>query len=171
VYKLGSADLDPDIAAARFSLSLASGFTGYELTRGEYAAGTIRASLLEPGPFQDLAGTGWALAYLVSRRFREVMTSRGLTGWTTLDLDMSAVSEASEASYKLLVITGRAGSVHKTADGLGIAFDPQTWDRSDLFMLDGHGAILLTARAAEALYSAHLSNLVIGKFQSLERLP
>jgi len=170
IYKLGLADVDPEVPAANVFLDLPLEVSDLTLARGEYTGPRPRATLFEPGPFRDLVRTASTAPFLVSGHFRDALVSNKLSGWATLDVDMSDLHKAEDGDYKILVISGRCGSISKTPDGLGIMFDPRAWDGSDLFMLDGYGGILLTSRAAHALEAAHLGNLVIEEMIALERM-
>lgn len=116
---------------------------------------------------------------VVSARVIDVLTDAGLGGWSTYPVKVTDGMGREAAGYAGLAIAGRCGVLDLTRSAIvlrqmpggwfpdfsGHYFDPQSWDRSDLFMehpqADGRASVrvLCSDRARRVLNRAKVSNL------------
>ena len=123
---------------------------------------------------------------LISDKFRNVLFSRGFSGWHTYPVEVYGSNGKLLPGYHGLSITGRCGKVDESKspivdDGyyptgtprrkkLGIFFAPESWDGSDIFLADNWNFVFCSERAAEALRSSGLTNVRLTR-ASEYRLP
>lgn len=135
------------------------------LLRGEVAPPPMRAWRITSGRPADIVGTTQAVLTLVSQRFRDTLTSLGMTGWTSLAV---ALDGSLPDDLTLLVVTGRCGPVYSARRNpvpgvppLGDFIDPRNWDGSDLFVGDGLAEVFVAPDRVPDLRRARLRNLRI----------
>jgi hypothetical protein len=111
---------------------------------------------------------------LVSNALVAAFTAAGLTGWT-LDRPELGPTVADLEEYSLLVVTGASSPpvyagrpIAGTAAPFYRGFDVEAWDGSDVFTPAGTDYCCLSARAAEALGSAGLTNVRVSSAASVE---
>jgi hypothetical protein len=126
--------------------------------------GPLRGRALEPGKAYDLVPSYNAALWLVSDRFKEALEGSPLTGWKLRPVEVEG--DGVPPRLWLLMATGRSGPVYRGGSderpGLprfGRFLDPAEWDGSDFFVPPGSGGLLASARAAEQLEEAGLSNV------------
>lgn len=114
--------------------------------------------------------------HLLSPAALAVIGANELTGTATypVEIDPSHIT-GSVVGYEGLSVVGRCGPIQRdrarpgtrlTALGrtvpatLGVYFDPASWDGSDFFMAsDSYAFVLVTAKAADSLERAKLTNI------------
>src|SRR5439155_1741653 len=115
-----------------------------------------------------------------------VLDGEGATGWRGLPVEILGKKDEPIQGYALLVVTGRAGPVDdsrsaravippppggKAVSGwIGLYFDEDSWDGSDIFCLDKTGYVVLTERIKTAFERAKLSNFQFTPLTEVKRL-
>lgn len=164
-----------------------------DMTR-EQAFGLTRAEMMLPEPVparwfmgskkpSDLIGTTMATPLLVSDRVVTLLRDAGFTGWRTYPVDLVGHNSAPIPGYHGLAIHGRCGpiddsksvQVSKQFPGgvfpvwMGLYFDPDTWDGSDLFMSeDGSGWKFVVEDVKRAFQKAKIRNVRFERLDEVE---
>ena len=98
---------------------------------------------------------------LVTNRFVIALRDGAITGWMTYPVSIQGVRVKQE--YSGLAITGRCGPIQRhnsigSADStgpykfsIGLKWDPDTWDGSDLFVPTGTTFLVATARTIDVM--------------------
>ena len=124
----------------------------------------------------DLMGESTATLRLVSSRFVEALAAARASGWRRTPVELIDAGKGRIDGYSALRITGRAGPIQRnrtrierreppvaggspTFAEVGLIFDADSWDGSDLFMPEGTSIICLTKRVRDALVARKLSNV------------
>lgn len=130
---------------------------------------------------KDLLGTGFASLILLCDRVIEILRAGGYSGWTTYPIELYEKKGERMEGYHGFGVTGRCGPVlwekgkkirkpppvpkGQGYDAwLGLYFDPDTWDGSDVFMPKDSTAIIVIEPIMQALTRAKVKNF---KFQPL----
>jgi hypothetical protein len=118
----------------------------------------------------DLIGTTMPGRYLISDRVVEVLKAGGFKGWLVYPVRI-VVDESNQEipGYHGLSITGRCGppddsQSSKVREGhfiklRGLYLDDETWDGSDIFLVEGTLYICLTAAVYDAIVSLNPKTL------------
>ena len=135
----------------------------------------------------DVVGTTFAAVKLFSKRFFDALSANGVTGWRTFEAQIEGAGEQVRDSYTGLVVTGRCGRLQphrsSTVIGLpaapggkpkqlyvGLFFDPDSWDGSDMFLPSGTALTFVTQRVKYVLEAAAVSNLSLTSAATHQRL-
>lgn len=161
-----------------------------EIETSEQNVNITRAEMMPPNPVQarwalgskkpsDIIWTTFAVSLLVSERVITILRNSGFTGWSTYPVELFGQDGALIPGYYGFSIYGRCGSIDESKAvqiprifpggvfpvWLGLYFDPDTWDGSDLFMPgDNWGSIFVTEEVMWTLKKAKIKPL---KFTSL----
>ena len=164
----------------------ARGVDAYALTRGELRP---RRALVfdhaEGTKLFDLIGTTLAVIRIVSDRF--VAALEGFSGWRTFPVELHDAKGDVVDGYHGLSATGRSGTIDDAlspvevlppaAPGgsalphlVGLRFDPDTWDGSDVFAPAGMGFVFVTADVRDALVAAKVTNVDLERITEITML-
>ena len=132
----------------------------------------------------DLIGTTMATPLLVSDRVVTLLRDEGFTGWRTYAVDLVGHDGAPIPGYHGLAIHGRCGPIDDSKSvqvpqqfpggvfpvWIGMYFDPDTWDGSDLFMSeDGKGSKFVIENVKRAFHKAKIRNVQFEPLEEVER--
>lgn len=148
-----------------------------KLLRGEIRPGAPIAFRPTSGTRpQDLMGETHAMLKLVSERLIDTLLDERATGWSTFPVRLYGTEGNELLGYAGLAVTGRAGPIDRsksriellpppvpqgkpTYAELGMYFDPETWDGSDIFIPEGTSAVCVVERVKQALERRKLMNI------------
>jgi hypothetical protein len=151
----------------RFDLSLESVFP------------IVTGSIVPPEPVavhRAMGGDLWEVIWAdqmgplaVSHRVVELLRAHGFSGWSTYPVLVFDPERGVVPGYYGLAVTGRCGPIdygRSQLDGIdtvlpdyvGLYFDPDSWDGSDLFFAD-RGRPFCTAEVKTALDRADVRNI------------
>lgn len=116
----------------------------------------------------DIISTELAVIWLVSDKIVELFQREGITGWKTYPVELTGKGGVPVTGYHGLAVTGRCGpidprrSVLKTLPPLvpggeerrvrlGLYFDMDTWDGSDIFVATNNNRVIVVERVKELL--------------------
>lgn len=116
----------------------------------------------------DIISTELAVIWLVSDRIVELFQREGITGWKTYPVEVTGKGGVPVTGYHGFAVTGRCGpidprrSVLKTLPPLvpggeerrvrlGLYFDMDTWDGSDIFVATNNNRVIVVERVKELL--------------------
>jgi len=166
----------------------------FECIQDEFALLRGKERHAKPIPFErhtggvarDLVATSLAVPYLVSPAFVSVLREAKITGWDTYPVDARGKDGVALDGYVGLIVTGagpavdnsRSVKLERPAESggrlvtawVGLCFDVDRWDGSDMFVPEDSGYILTTEYAMECLTAAGLTNLRFRKTTEVERL-
>ena len=125
----------------------------------------------------DVITTEYVPLRLISSRMVHLLQREGITGWSTFPVAVTGKKGESVPEYHGLVVTGRCGPIQnelskpvllepRYAGGpprqarMGLYFDAQTWDGSDLFTAEGVGYIFAVERVKHVIERAKVTNVV-----------
>ncbi|MCK6472500.1 MAG: hypothetical protein L6R28_12215 [Planctomycetes bacterium] len=92
------------------------------------------------------------LVFCVSKRFVNIMTKNGVSGWTTYPVAMRTENGKVKKDIVGLRVVGRAGPLTAKARKEDYTdFDLKTWDGSDFFCLEDTAQVLITRKVADIL--------------------
>ena len=135
------------------------------LVRGRIRAGSSPRACVQARSVWRPIGTTWAWPLVMSARFRDVLTSLGMTGWNSVPVDLDP--PLAEQLW-LLTVTGRCGPAYRNSGlryrgmpALGTFLDPGQWDGSDVFMPDDLQAVLLAPSRVSELKRVRFRNVSI----------
>jgi hypothetical protein len=132
----------------------------------------------------DIIWTTFATSLLVSERVVTLLRDAGFTGWRTYAVDLVGYDGAPIPGYHGLAIHGRCGpiddsksvQVPKQFPGgvfpvwMGMYFDPDSWDGSDLFMSEaGGGWKFVVEDVKRAFQKAKIRNVRLTRLDEVER--
>lgn len=103
--------------------------------------------------------------FAVSDRIHNLLLQEGITGWHSYPLAI----EGSDEKYWGIQVTGRAGPPFRPHVGFidGLMFDFNTWDGSDMFVLEGTVSTLFSDRLRQLLQKAKTSNLALDEISTI----
>lgn len=121
----------------------------------------------------DVLGTGWPSLYLISEKFKRILTKNQLIGWKVFPINLYDKKNNEIKGYHGLSITGRSGVIRydkskviekqKVAHGpvckyyKGIIIDE--WDGSDFFLSQKTYHIFTTKKAVDAIKQNSIANI------------
>lgn len=135
----------------------------------------------------DLIGTGHAGLYLLSEKVFSVLEQNAFTGWANYTVEVYNRYGREVTGYSGLVVTGRCGVLlneksdrvwrePRVPDGkryqawMGLYFDPQAWDGSDVFSPDKTMHVIVNQAVKTALEEAGVTNIGIERLTEIERI-
>jgi hypothetical protein len=124
----------------------------------------------------DLMGTTLLSLRLISQRCADLLLDNRFTGWRTHPVHLRDKRGDAIEGYHCLVITGRAGSIDASRSRIeldpppvprgaatyveiGMYFDPDSWDGSDIFVPQGTTAICVSERVKDAVERERITNV------------
>jgi len=125
----------------------------------------------------DYVTTTYAILQLVSQRFIDVLREGGFTGWSTYPVEVYGKHGELIPGYHGLAITGRCGPIDDSMSELiwcepvqpgktkhyqrllGLYFDPESWDGSDLFCPEGTARVIVRDVVKDALEAVKITNV------------
>jgi hypothetical protein len=125
---------------------------------------------------RDLMGETFGVLRLVSERFVSLAREASLTGWCVYPVRLLDYAGAELGGYHGLAVTGRCGPIDRSHSQLiarvsrdrtkkplyaeiGLFFEMESWDGSDLFIPAGTSIVCLTERAANVVSEGQLTNV------------
>jgi hypothetical protein len=156
----------------------------------KWAVGTCTRTIMlkrcSGNKLYDLVGTTYSGFYLLSRRAVSMLEREKVIGWRACSVRFKDEQDALIDGYSAIGIIGRCGYLDNTrsqkvtrlspeADSsitswIGMYFDEETWDGSDLFRPRGTMLTLATARAKELLEQMLVTNVRFRRVLEVERL-
>jgi hypothetical protein len=136
--------------------------------------------------FYDRMGTGDPCLDLYSTRVLQVLRDGGFTGWRSFPIEIAGKNGERIDWYEGLVITGRCGPIDHSKEKkvhrpppvprgrsydawLGLFFDPDSWDGSDMFMPEGTTVNIVTEAVKDALLQAKITSVTFKPLTESER--
>jgi len=182
-YELGSAFLKSAIQVRSEALEIADHF---ELIRGDYSRWKFPLMFKQSrgSKYYDIIHTGCVNLFLISHHLGEVMNKYDLTGWKTFPVTIYDKQGSLVVGYRGLSIIGRSGpiiyndatvfnkrlvpngSMNKYYKGMFI--DPDTWDKSDIFLPYGAYNIIVSQKACDVFLDEKISNLRLDNISDIE---
>ena len=134
----------------------------------------------------DVIGTGHATIDLLSDRVIDIFKEYGFTGWTTFPIELYGKKGVRIDGYNGFAVTGRCGPIDwsrgrkirkpppvpqgRSYDAwVGMYFDPNTWDRSDVFCPGETTYIIVTEPVMLALSDAKVTHILFKRLTEFER--
>lgn len=138
--------------------------------------GKVRYRHHSGGNAYDFIGTTHVVIDLMSDNMRQVLEDVGATGWGSFPAEVHHKKLGLLPGYSGLVVTGRCGPIDFSKCrvelrpppvpegkpmriGVGLVFDLDRWDGSDLFVADNYYVVLVTQKVETALVQAGISNI------------
>ena len=117
-----------------------------------------------------LSTGGLTREYVVTEKVIEVLSTNNITGWKTYPVEVYDKNENYIGGYHGLTITGRCMAVKPSLTELyvdsngnksfkGLPLDLETWNGSDLFLLQGLFPVYFTKKAVDAVKKNKLTNI------------
>jgi hypothetical protein len=160
----------------------------YALTRAEVSPhAPISFVHFEGRDLHDLIGTTYAGLHLLSDRAIHVLAERQFTGWATYPVELRDVHGDPVPGYQGLAVTGRCGPIEDSLSPIdvlpppvptgkamphriGLFFEPETWDHSDVFTPRDTNWVFVTEEVRDAFAAANLTNLNLRRLTEVQRL-
>lgn len=125
---------------------------------------------------KDIMGATYAAILLVSDRFIDALVEVKATGWGTYPVRLYDKTGSELPGFHGLAVYGRAGPIDRTKSRIelipppvpqgqamyaeiGMYFDPESWDGSDIFIPEGTAAVCVVERVKQALEQRKLTNI------------
>lgn len=115
---------------------------------------------------RDILDTRYPPVYLISDRLKSLLEDNNVTGWKPYPITLFDKKGNEVPGYNGLSFTGRAGRERVLGESeytqhydptcdpeYRIIFSDGSWDGSDIFMVEGTRAVIVTARVMELLKS------------------
>lgn len=103
---------------------------------------------------RDILDTRYPPLHLISDRFKAILEDTGMTGWKSYPIILYDARGNSIEGYNGFSIVGRAGEMRKydippielgySPKSDGYYFDVDTWDGSDIFILENSRCVVVT---------------------------
>jgi hypothetical protein len=146
------------------------------LKGGEQPLGELEFRAMKGSRPADVMGTTLLSLRLVSQRFADLLLDNRFTGWHTHPVNLYDKKGNSIEGYQCLVVTGRAGPIDRSRSHIrldpppvpqgaptyvevGMYYDPDSWDGSDIFIPQSTTAICVAERVKDAVEKAGLTNV------------
>lgn len=171
-----------------FRVTPGPGIDDMALERAENLSTTALAyrHFMGGGKPKDLIGTSYASPVLLCDRIIQILRERRFSGWTTYPIELYGKKGERIQGYQGFAVTGRCGPVlwkkgkkirkpapfpqGQACDAwLGLYFDPDNWDGSDIFMPEGTTYKIITEPVMKALTSAKVKNIKFERLTEFER--
>ncbi len=124
-------------------------------------------------------------SYLVSPRVLSILNENKVTGWKAYDVDFSQLSIEGIHNYKALAIKGNCGSINNNLSKpatlppimpnsperkvyLGMLFDEETWDGSDIFSPEETAFVYVTKKIRDLFVENKITNCSFRRITELE---
>lgn len=134
----------------------------------------------------DVIWTGFVAVVLLSDPLVDVLRGEAFSGWTTYPAEVYDKRSKKLPKYHGLAVTGRAGPIDNTRSErvwrgpyfpggpkveqyVGLYFQYDRWDGSDIFLPEGSGWIVVTERVKDVLDSLDIPNIKLVRLTTLER--
>lgn len=138
------------------------------------------------GKPRDVIGTGMVHIKAFADRAIETLREGGFTGWTTYPVEIYGKNKERIEGYQGFAVTGRCGPIDDSKSPLesreprvpggrrvqrrvGMYFDPQTWDGSDIFMAEQWGCVFVVERVKLTLEKIKVKNFSFTRLTEVER--
>lgn len=129
------------------------------------------------GKPKDILATTSVFPFIVSQRFISVLIEHQVTGWTTFPVTVYSKDNQWLPGYEGFAVTGRSGPIDDTKcrieyrtsqynpeyhykTGIGLYFDLDTWDGSDIFNPQDTAIVIVVERVKALLERAEFKELL-----------
>lgn len=134
----------------------------------------------------DIIPTTQTIILLISKRMQQLFTENNFTGWCIDDAVLIDKSGNNVEGYGMLRINGKCGPVDTTMGEIvtlpprvptgkvrrvrrGLFFDLNTWGKTDFYIPEGTGHILITSRVHDAIVKSKFTNVFMENIADYER--
>ena len=124
----------------------------------------------------DLIETGWTSLFLLSERIFSAFEEHNISGWKKFPAKVHDKSGNLMDGFSLLSVVGKAGIIDNALSEViwkdpptpngnpyqvrkGMYFDLNTWDGSDIFVLQGSLAIIVSQKVKDILEAINSTNV------------
>ena len=160
----------------------------YALIRREYIpTEPIIYEYHSGGEPRDLIGTTLPPLKLLSNRVFDLFQENQFTGWATYPIDLYSKKNERITGYQGFSVPGRCGKIDESLSKrewrgpavpggarykvwVGVYFDLNTWDGSDIFVPASSGLVIVTERVKTAIEKAKLKNISFERLTEIEQL-
>jgi hypothetical protein len=160
----------------------------YALIRREYIpTEPIIYEYHSGGEPRDLIGTTYAVPKLLSNRVFDLFQENQFTGWATYPIELYGKKKERITGYQGFSVSGRCGKIDNSLSKrewrgpavpggprykvwVGLYFDLNTWDGSDIFVPASSGLVTVTERVKTAIEKAKFKNISFKRLTEFERL-
>ena len=142
------------------------------IRRGGEPARTVVARPTHGTQLRDFLWPSSIVPVVVRERVVDLLTSEGLTGWRTYDVEVFDRDGIRLPEFVGFQVTGHVGAVPDPPVDGGPAyfdFDVETWDGSDFFRPEDSGTWFISPRAERALRAANVRNVSVRPIADVER--
>lgn len=136
---------------------------------------------------RDYIPTTYSILHLFSDRVLSELNRKSITGFKSIPVTLKNKKNENIEGYSLFVVTGTCGETYKDESTIrvippptefgksmeayiGLFFNIDSWDGSDIFVPKNSGFILFTERAKEIFLGLNVSNLTVKKISEMEFL-
>lgn len=172
---------------ATFRVELGRPFSAFDIVRGVEEPPRSLCFRRCVGRYVfDVIGTGSPELLLLSCRVLQVLRDSRVTGWKSFPVEIRGSKGEPIRGYEGLIVTGRCGAVDWSMGKyarmppripssnpydawIGMYFDPESWDGSDLFMPEGTAYIIAVERVKTAVEQAEITNVRFKPLTEFER--
>lgn len=138
------------------------------------------------GKPRDVISAGSVHIKAFADRVVETLREGGFTGWATYPVEIYGKNKERIEGYQGFAVTGRCGPIDDSKSPLesceprvpggrrvqrrvGMYFDQQTWDGSDIFMPEQCGFVFVVERVKRALEKTKVKNFSFTRLTEIER--
>lgn len=135
----------------------------------------------------DLVGTTHAWIKLFSEKVINILEKEGFKGWSTIPAKIFGKEGKDVDGYHVIQVRGHCGRIDdsksreetippKSSKGkprtalMGLYFDPESWDGSDIFSPEETGFIFVTKKVKQALEEAKVINIDFTPITEIENV-
>ena len=136
---------------------------------------------------KDYIPTTHSILHLFSSRVFSEFKEKSITGFEGIPVSLKNKKNETIDGYSLLVVTGTCGNTYTVESTIrvippptefgkpmeayiGIFFDMDSWDGSDIFIAKNSGFIFFTERVKDIFLELNIGNLTIKKISEMEFL-
>lgn len=133
----------------------------------------------------DVISCSFAYIVLVSRKLHNLLEDNKITGWDSYPIEAYGKGKIKLEGYHGFSVTGKCGPIldEKSKRTLtpprvpgapsyyahvGLYFDPNTWDGSDIFCPEGTYQTFVTERVKQTIEQASITNATFSKITEME---
>jgi hypothetical protein len=170
--------------------AIRASFVSAEVEFSRLAVGDCKGTVLlsqESGTRAlDLVGTTRAGFYLLSQRVQEALLSANVNGWRPCPVEFLDDQGRAFGQYAVIGITAHCGRLDNTrsrkvmsvspksgkpvANWVGLYFEEESWDGSDLFRPEGSLLTIVTSRAKGVFENIGALNIRFRRLLEVKRL-
>ena len=135
----------------------------------------------------DIIGCSFPHLNIISKNFYELLKDNRVSGWDSYPVEVLKKGKVLLNDYYGLSIKGKCGPILDEKSNqmlmppkvpsatsyyayVGLYFDPNTWDGSDIFCPEGSYHIFVTEKVKNLIEQAGITNVLFGKITEIENL-